>query len=269
MFLWATPRCLSTAFEFSIWTLPNAQVFHQPYTASYFFGPDHERKSERHARRPPPSNTGSCEFIGRSYAEASLMLQAEYPGKDFVFAKEHAFQVQGKFDMFLEDGFKDFTHTFLIRHPQRTILSLYKGCTTNSDATGWTYFDPKEVGFFELRDLYSFVQQHLHISPVVIDADDLLANPDAMMKAYCAAVGITYRDGMTTWKPGGNPDFVKQKVFGLAWSQTVIKSSGFMKPIPMPPLPDDLPTEVTKCIEECLAPYKELYSVRLVPAEDL
>ena len=44
-----------------------------------------------------------------------MQEQDDFEGKDFVFIKDMAYYVEGKFDMFLEEGFKNFKHTFMIR----------------------------------------------------------------------------------------------------------------------------------------------------------
>ena len=41
----------------------------------------------------------------------------------------------------------------------------------------WDYFDPDEVGFKELYQLFSLATNQLGQTPVVIDADDLLKQP--------------------------------------------------------------------------------------------
>ena len=46
------------------------------------------------------------------------MLQQDFDDKEFVFIKDMAYCVEGKFDIFLEEGFKNFKHTFMIRHPE-------------------------------------------------------------------------------------------------------------------------------------------------------
>ena len=35
---------------------------------------------------------------------------------------------------------------------------------------------------------------------IIIDSDDLLSDPESMLKAYCQEVGLTYNDNMLQWK---------------------------------------------------------------------
>ena len=82
--------------------LKNSKVFHEPYLFPFYFGP------ERQSKRP------SLEAIDpeATYRSASELLQKEYDGVDVVFAKDMAYYMDKKFDIFLEDGFKNFKHTF-------------------------------------------------------------------------------------------------------------------------------------------------------------
>lgn len=247
VFLWTAPRCLSTAFHFSIGTLPNIKMFFEPYSVPYY-------------RQYPCSYTPDS-TLNFSYDEADKMIQADYPGKNALFVKDFPYEVRGRFDTFVRDDFKDFTHSFLIRNPQRAVLSHYSASSINFDEV----IERDDIGFAPLCEFYFFLKEHLNISPVIIDADDLLASPEKMMEAYCNAVGFKYVEGMTKWEPGSGAtkDFRDQMFFEYEWVDEAIKSSGFKKPTPLPPLPDDLPNAVKKCIDECFVPYNKLYSLRM------
>ena len=129
------------------------------------------------------------------------MLQQEFKSKEFVFIKDMAYCVEGKFDIFLEDGFKHFKHTFMIRDPKKAVTSLFK-LSTNPELAGWDYFDPAETGFRQLFELYQFIDSHVYKNPVVVDAEDLLRFPNEIMKNYCEAVGLPFAEIMTSWQPG-------------------------------------------------------------------
>lgn len=123
--LWTAPRCVSTAFERSIMTLKNSKIFHEPYSKAYYFGP--EKQSPRYASQETNQQA--------TYRSISKMLQKEYDGRDFLFSKEMAYCVENKMHIFTEEGFKNFQHSFLIRHPLKAVYSLYKA-STNPKLTG-------------------------------------------------------------------------------------------------------------------------------------
>lgn len=252
--LWTAPRCVSTAFERAVMTLSNTKVFHEPYSTAYYFGP--ERQSLRYASTPVnPTAT---------YRHVKTVICKDYDGIDVVFSKDMAYCIENKFDIFLDEEFKNTKHTFLIRDPSKAVPSLYHA-STNPKLTGWDYFDPEESGFRQMYEFYKFVEENIDPCPLVVDADDLLDHPDEMMKSYCHAVGMTYEPHMTTWEPGPVPDW---DVWS-GWHENALKSSGFTprknkKSQQKPAL--DLPEEAMKAIEEADPHYRYLASRKIRPA---
>lgn len=243
--LWTAPRCLSTAFEISISTLPDVKVLDEPFVVPYFT--ENPFKTEKPAIP-----------MSYSYEEACKMLVANYPGQAAVFAKDFPFHIQGRFEMFLDSSLGETTHSFLIRNPQRAILSYYK----TSQEIFMEAYATNKIGFTQLHDFYFFLKRSLNINPVVIDADDLLANPEAMMELYCKNVGLTYKSGMSKWESGVGWG-QEQTFFDIKmWREDAIKSTGFRAPTPLPALPDDLPPEVTNCIKESFQTYHAMYKFR-------
>ena len=253
--LWTAPRCVSSAFERSIRTLNNCKVFSEPFSNPYYFGP--ERQTMRFASLPIHPNA--------TYEATVKMLLAHYPGKDVVFSKDMAYSIENRVSDVFSGGLDNFTHTFLIRKPEKSVHSLYKKSTKLSNSYG--DFDPKEAGFQQLYYLYSYVKSKMGYSPVIVDADDLLDDPEGMMKAYCTAIGIQYEENMITWEPGPVPDW-SESPWAMEWYSEVMQSSGFIRrsKIAAPTLPQDIPNVVSKCILECQPLYEALHSVRLLPS---
>lgn len=127
---------------------------------------------------------------------------------------------------------EQFHWTFLIRHPRNSINSYYRCCLPPlSDLTGFHNFRPDEAGYDELRRLFDYLIQIGFVGPdihgrsslpenappaapgttgttvngrrypdiCVIDADDLLDNPEGIIQAFCANVGIEYSPSMLVW----------------------------------------------------------------------
>ena len=98
-----------------------------------------------------------------------------------------------------------FHFAFLIRHPRRAIPSYYR-CTIPplSHKTGFHSFMPSEAGYDELRRLFDYLRAQGIIGSdqvriTVVDADDLLDKPAAVIQKVCEDVGITYDEGMLAW----------------------------------------------------------------------
>lgn len=255
--LWTAPRCVSTAFERSIMTLKNSKIFHEPYSKAYYFGP--EKQSPRYASQETDHQA--------TYRSISKMLQKEYDGRDFLFSKEMAYCVENKMHIFTEEGFKNFQHSFLIRHPLKAVYSLFKA-STNPKLTGWDYFDPAEAGFRQMLELYEFVDRNIHRNPVVVDADDLLDYPNEILQSYCEAVGLEYEENMTSWEPGPVPEWDTW----AGWHEDALKSSGFKPRVKKNRSRactafdvEDLPPEVAAVVEKCMPHYEALAAKKTLP----
>lgn len=61
VFLWATPRSVSTALERSLMQSPELKVVHEPFTDAYFFGP--RRRSARYGRKDAGYGVGEPEQV--------------------------------------------------------------------------------------------------------------------------------------------------------------------------------------------------------------
>lgn len=75
---------------------------------------------------------------------------------------------------------------------------------------------PSEAGYDELRRVFDYLVSLNHVGPVkaggeekckdgevsitVIDADDLLDNPEGIIRAYCKEVGIEFTPKMLVWE---------------------------------------------------------------------
>ncbi len=134
---------------------------------------------------------------------------------------------------------KKFHFTFLIRHPRSSIPSYYRCTIPPLDKiTGFFEFYPSEAGYSELRRIFDFLKNIRAVGPKIagesdseqatngkvtesngantndhitssasdeqvsitlIDADDLLDNPNGIIAAYCKEVGLEYSDSMLCW----------------------------------------------------------------------
>ncbi|KAL8979859.1 MAG: hypothetical protein Q9205_004904 [Flavoplaca limonia] len=59
--------------------------------------------------------------------------------------------------------------------------------------------DPTELGYRELRILFDYLRDKNGVVPLVIDADDLLAGPEAILRPLCADLEIPYSSSMLEW----------------------------------------------------------------------
>ncbi|KAH0837563.1 hypothetical protein AYO21_05051 [Fonsecaea monophora] len=117
-----------------------------------------------------------------------------------------------------------FHFTFLIRDPHSSIPSYYR-CTIPplDDITGFHEFYPNEAGYDELRRFFDYAREaglirdrkdgvkngveNGHVANgtakvpevCVVDADDLLDDPEGILQAYCQSVGLDFHPDMLNW----------------------------------------------------------------------
>ena len=249
VFLWAAPRTLSTAFTRAMLNLDDCKVFMEPYQFAYYLGPS--RTNQRYASEPINPDL--------TYENVTESICKEYPGKRHVFCKEMAYFFEGRFQDLQRESLKDFQHTFLIRDPKKAIQSLYRFCLSKYNPN-WENFDPEGCGFRQLFELYEFVKKKMGSRPLVILADDLLKDPEKVLKSFCDYTGLTYKEGMSGWEPGVIEGWEPAPFFAA-----VFNSSGngrSEKPNNLNVDNVEYPEIVQKAIEESMWYYQQLYEER-------
>lgn len=253
-----------------------AECFHEPRGGPYYWGDEAERGSKRYAGEPFKESHGDiCESI--------VAAKSRAPKGSVVFIKDMAYYLTGADGEISKDRLAAALdvidhNTFLIRTPTKQVPSYYKMSTEKPEVTGWTNFVPEEVGYAELFKVYStacdrMMQKGLFGSPVVVDADDLLASPEATLRQFCGGVGIPFEaDRMLHWDP--NDKVVKAKFESWqGWHDSAISSCGFdisHTTVRSPPKEDEpaarkqvQPQVVVDCIESAMPIYQLMHSVRV------
>ena len=130
--LWAPPRSLSTVFEKCLSYVDGVQVVNEPYNTASHDGPE-KRISTNPVTESfqefmkKASEDDDEEIVGWdnnicTYQWVKDTLEAEYPTKKLVFCKDLIPGIIDHFDM-IPRGYR---HTFLIRNPRKTALSIRK-----------------------------------------------------------------------------------------------------------------------------------------------
>lgn len=258
--LWSAPRCVSTTFERSIRELKSVKVIHESHQSAYLYGP--ERKTDCYIRFVSDINPSA------TYQAADEKLLRPYGGYQAVFAKNVAYNVEGRYENYIEGRFAGFKHTFLMRHPRKSITSIMK---VYEECGGYSVSPADEHGFQQLHDFYQVVRK-VDPSPVVIDADDLLMYPREIMEQYCIATGLPFEEGMLHWTPGEVPDWTGCEDYKV-WHRTAMASCGLVKHTPsetaLATATVDLPRDVEYAIQQALPFYEALYAVRMKPSHGL
>jgi len=226
--LWATPRTVSTAFE----RMVIERGDHLVLARAYYFGPD--RRSDRYPLSMPESTYANVR-------DGVLRAGDEHPR---VFVKCMAYQAGPGL---ADEDLDRFTHTFLIRHPTTALASL---------AERWPDFTDDEAGYAAQHELFQRVVER-GVPAVVVDGDDLRADPDGVVAAWCEAVGLDHRPEALHWEPGLRPEWP----LWHEWFAGVAGSTGFA---PLRPAPErGATTGRADLLEQALRQYEELAAHRL------
>ena len=108
-------------------------------------------------------------------------------------------------------------HAFLIRRPEEIAASWFA-----------LEHDMRilDTGLRLLHDLFVAVQNAGGHPPIVIDSEDLVANPAATMAAYCAEVELPFIGAALHWQPGLRSEWARSS----RWHEDAATSSGFEAP---------------------------------------
>ena len=214
--LWAVPRSTSTAFERMMSHRGDHDCVHEPFGEVWY--------SIGNATRPPDSHVQPRPELSYESVWEDLVSKAR---QGPVFMKDFPHYVTHMHDWVAPtagpDGadvpfFDAFNHSFLIRDPAKALTSLYGQ---------WTDFTLSETGFAEQRGLFDLLTQRTGAPPPVIDADDLLDDPDAVTAAWCEAVGIDFMPEALEWNTGHASEMTWYETG--TWHNNLAQSTGLAR----------------------------------------
>jgi hypothetical protein len=107
------------------------------------------------------------------------------------------------------------THAFLIRDPKPMLASL--GGKLGE-------FDLLATGLPQQVEIFDHVVRSTGRIPPVVDAADLLAAPEPMLRALCSALEVEFSPRMLSWPPGPR---ATDGVWAKHWYERVERSTGF------------------------------------------
>ena len=216
--MWSGPRNISTALMRAFENRPDCAVVDEPFYGYYLkaTGLEHPAGAEVMASM-------SCDWreVARQLCE-ELPVTAD-PATCSVFYQKHMTQhVLPAMDMGWTDGLQN---CFLIREPRRIIASY---------ARVRPQFVLEELGFPQQWALFQRVADRLGEAPPVVDSARTLQDPEGVLRALCASVGIPFREAMLHWPAGSR---ASDGVWAPHWYAAVERTTGF-EPVNELPLED-------------------------------
>jgi hypothetical protein len=194
LFLWSPPRSLSTAFLRMMIERGDHEVIHEPFSSIVVQG--HVTIGDHTATRH----------------EELLDLLAERAWERRVFVKETT-----EYD-YLNNGGARIPevgrHTFIVRDPRASIASHY---AMNPQMTC------AEVGYEHQAEMARQAYPGTEGRPVVVEAEDLIADPAGAVADYCAKVDIPFLAAALSWAPTDHRAWSRTR----QWHRDAAASTGF------------------------------------------
>jgi hypothetical protein len=236
IFVWSTPRSVSTAFERCFKDRPDVSVVHEPFAECYHYGP--ARKSSRYGDR-----AGQAEFT----PDAALRRIYDGAQRASVVVKEMAFQ---SYHYVGDRQLREWSNAILIRHPYSIARSLSK---LKHD------FTREELGFEPLR----MMVDRMGYVPPVMEGDSFTADPAATLRRFCAVFRLKYLAGYDRWEAGQVRDWTADEYSAHArWHGRLHASKGIEPSAKVPSRTEvealGFTPEQMAAVDQAVAVYDEL-----------
>ena len=256
--VWSNPRSCSTAFMRTTMCIPFVKLIGEPFQAANYLGPDREFSTEE---------SGEVERAEMTYDKIKSWLEEEYEEYEVVVVKELTFQLQGRLNS-IPSGY---SHVFLIRDPEKVVKSMYHAMM-NSYPKNLQRIETlkRRVDMKATWNIYEHIKRRYGYEPLIIDADDLLNEPRAVLEEFCRRTGIQFREEMLSWKStlGAKFIFDDPRFPRLNWHDGMVdnamNTTCFVKGLK--PKDVTMPEEAESLIAENRIIYQMMYDKRFVPS---
>lgn len=201
--MWSGPRNISTAMLRSFGGRSDCAVTDEP-----FYGAFLKTTGQRQPMADEVIASMDCDW--QSVAEA---MRGPVPdGKPLWYQKHMPHHMVGNVSI---TDFPHHRHAFLIRDPARVVASYAaKRVEVTAEDLGYT------------RQLH-YVDQAAQMTgkpPIILDSADILRDPEAHLRALCAALEISWDPGMLKWQAGTR---TSDGIWASHWYGRVIETTGF------------------------------------------
>jgi Sulfotransferase domain len=247
--MWSGPRNISTAMMRAWGNRADTAVIDEPFYAYYL-----ERTGKTHP--------GADEVIAQGetdWRKVVAGLTGPIPNdKRIYFQKQMTHHLLPEID---REWIVDLANCFLIRDPREVILSYIK---KNPEP------ELEDLGFVQQCEIFNFVREKVGTSrrevrgrrnvpslPIVVDARDVLENPERILRILCDAIGVPFDVAMLSWPPGLRDS---DGIWAKYWYDDVARSTSFQ---PYQPREGIIPNRLREIYERCRECYERLYQHRL------
>ena len=234
--MWSGPRSISTTLMRSFENRRDTFVTDEPFYAHYLYetGIDHPLRDNIISVGNTDWNSVAYNITGpipdgKDIWYQKHMAQHNLPGKDMAWIQK-------------------VRNIFLIRNPREVILSY----TKKYDITSI-----RQLGYPQQGVLFTMLNKCSSDMPLILDARDVLDNPEGMLKGLCERLKVPFYKEMLSW-PAGRRE--SDGIWGNHWYERVEASTGFQK---YAENYDILSSEQEEIYEACMEYYQQLYQHRI------
>ena len=228
--LWSGPRNVSTALLYSFAQRSDARVLDEPLYAHYL-----RVSGAAHPGRDEVLRT--MEQDGETVVRTVVLGPSDRP---LLFQKHMAHHLVDLDRSFLART----VNVLLVRDPAEVVVTLSRQIERPI---------LRDTGLKTQCELLDELEARGQ-RPPVLDAKELLLDPEGVLRELCRRVGLAWEPAMLSWPAGPRPF---DGIWAKHWYQNVWRSTGFERPRPRGEPP---PERLVPLIEECRPYYARLVS---------
>jgi sulfotransferase family protein len=236
--MWSGPRNISTAMMRAWANRPDTFVIDEPFYAFYL-----RATGKKHPGADEIMEAGETDW--RKVVEQCGRRLSAPTAKKIFYQKQMTHHLLPEIDL---EWLVGMTNCFLIRDPREVILSYIKKQSNPM---------LEDLGFVQQAEIFDWVRARTGSIPPVIDASDVLQNPERILQLLCTAVAIEFDESMLSWPSGLRET---DGVWARYWYGEVAKSTSFQ---PYKPREGIVPDRLHELHEQCREYYERLYEYRL------
>jgi hypothetical protein len=234
--MWSGPRNISTAMMRAWGNRDDTVVVDEPFYAYYLLA----------TGKPHPAADEVIATGETDWRKIVTHLTRVIPnGKRIFFQKQMTHHLLPEID---REWLGAVTNCFLIRDPREVISSYIK---KRED------FALEDLGFVQQAKIFDFVRTRTNAVPPVVDAKDVLQNPERTLRLLCEAAGVEFSESMLSWPSGFR---ATDGIWARHWYGEVAKTTSFQ---PYRPRNDEVPRRFREIYERCRQCYERLHEHRL------
>ena len=234
--MWSGPRSLSTAMMRSFENRADTDVFDEPFYAHYL-----EKTGIDHPGRDlvlRSQNTNWNDIV-------DICIGSIPNGKSIWYQKHMA---QHNLKGCSINWISSVKNCVLIRDPLYVISSYGEQFPVDNEDL---------LGYKQQSEIVQYIEKEIGETPPIIDATDILKDPENSLKSLCHEMDIKFSHKMLKWPSGGRDS---DGVWAPYWYNSVNNSTGF-KPFQEKDI--KLDKKLSHIYKSCMKYYQDMYEKRI------